>query len=250
MEFRIKWLQEESFLPFDPTHYWRTGLNAVFGEEVTTKATAGVRTLQDFESKILPDYLHCDCEVNAIDFETDTEIKIALALNLAELALVYEFALIDPVLTHDLGTPYGRTNLPLFGQLPNHLKSNSTFMERSELVYLIIWGEDVAQPRGWEWESFEERLDWVYILSQYLEPLWQNHEFLKGKTIYVLMVDQVTPDIVESLDDDDTVALKKIEMALLVFWSTTLQHDFGILHTPFFSSVGVHYDEYRCVAHQ
>lgn len=69
--------------------------------------------------------------------------------------------------------------------------------------------------------------------------------------MYVLTVDQVTPEIVESLEEeDDAVALKKIETALLVFWSTALQHDFGILHTPFYPSLRKDAEDLWCVAHR
>lgn len=119
------------------------------------------------------------------------------------------------------------------------------------LAWLCVFYEDYRAPCGWERESFDERLDWVWYLSQYLEPLWRKHEDLKGEKMYVLTVDQVTPEIVESLEEeDDAVALKKIETALLMFWSTALQRDFGILHTPFYPSLRKDAEDLRCVAHR
>lgn len=249
-EFRSKWPQGESFPAFDPNHYWRAGLDALFGAEATARAREGICSLEDFESEIVPDQLDCDCEVSAIDWETDTQLKTVLAVSFAEIALLYEFALIDPDLTQDLGESNNRTNLPLLGNLPDHLTSNSTYMERKSLVWQVVWADDFTERRGWELDSFDERLDWVWILSWYLEPLWRKHEHLKGETMYVLTVDQVTPDIIWSLDENDAVALKKIETALLVFWSTALQRDFGVLHTPFYASLGKDPDHYCCVAHR
>lgn len=155
----MKWSREESFPPFDLSCYWRAGLDALFGREATAKATAAVRNVQDFELEIQPDTLNCGCEISVIDVDTNTYTKITLALNLVEVALLHEFALIDPDLTHDLGAPYGRTNLLIIGLIPDQLKSNSAYLAKRVLVKDIVWGSNLSKPRRWEREDFMGRRD-------------------------------------------------------------------------------------------
>lgn len=249
-EFRFQWPKEKSFPAFDPTHYWCAGLIPLFGTEATTSAKEAARTLGDGARVILPDMLSCDCEVDVIDWEKDQKLKITLALLFAEVALLHEFALIDPDLTREYGEPPERTNLPLLGNLPDHLMNNSTFVERMALLCQVVWYGGQTELRGWERKDFDDRKNWVWHVSCYLEPLWRKHEHLKGEKMYLLHVDRVTPEIVASLEDGDSSALHKIEMSLLVFWLTALQRDFGILHTPFFSSPGVDLDRFTCLAHR
>lgn len=148
-EFRSRWPHGESFPPFDPSRYWRAGLDEMFGTVATARAKEGVCSLEDFESEIAPSLLSCGCDVSAIDWETDTELKTLLAITSAEMALLHEFALIDLILTQDLGEPHHYTNLPLLGDLPDHLTSNSTFQQkRMCLAWLCVFYEDYRAPCG------------------------------------------------------------------------------------------------------
>ncbi|EIM80057.1 uncharacterized protein STEHIDRAFT_162944 [Stereum hirsutum FP-91666 SS1] len=94
-EFRSRWPQGESFPPFDPSRYWRAGLDEMFGTVAPARAKEGVCSLEDFESEIAPSLLSCGCDVSTIDWETDTELKTLLAITSAEMALLHEFVLID-----------------------------------------------------------------------------------------------------------------------------------------------------------
>lgn len=248
-EFKHCW---PSDVPFNEDHPWRMGLDKLFGTAATARAQEGVRK-KDFDSvrEVLPEELDCECDtLDHIDWESDIELMVSIAYNYAEVALLYELALIDPDLTYDLGEPYGRVNYPLLGHLPDQLASNAVFMEKHTLVNTIVWYAGVEEPRGWEQEYFMDCRHWVLLLSRYLEPLWREDEKLKEKKIILRTVEQVKEESVMSLEETDMSELDAIRLSLLVFWATVLQRDFGIIHTPFFPSPNYRIEHFQCAAHR
>lgn len=246
--FKAKWPTGESAPSYTEDNYWALGLDEIFGTEATAQARTPEALAGNFVDNVSATLLPCGCEVQAIDWSSDKDAKIPLAVTLAEFELLHQFAILDDDLSRDYGKPYGRCSLPVYGPIPNELASNSSYMEKMGLVHHIVWFQGLEGLRGWEIEDLETRREWTLVLSGFLEPLWRKHDKYKNEKMATFFVHEVTKQVVESIDN--MRKLQHVELSLLVFWVRALQADFGIIHTEFFPSSRINPEDIRCSAHR
>lgn len=242
-DFKKSWLQNAAF-PYSDAVYWRGGLDKMFGQMVT----AEIRALPSLPMKVGPHTMECGCHASSIEWmQADVKLKQAVIIGWAEITLMHDFAMLDPDLMQDLDG-YGPAVVPLLSDLPPHLADNAMIKSKCFLVRDIVWFKGAAGQRGWECEDLLGRREWVRLLARYLEPLWRTSSKWATEAFVGGRVDDVTEDVVDSLEDLDQVKCQ--ERSLLMFWMRSLQMEKGLMPTAFYPSPGISVEEYHCPTHR
>lgn len=242
-DFKKLWPKSAAF-PYSDDVYWRGGHEKMFSKRITEQ----IRAEPSLPVLAGPHTMECGCHASSIDWlQTEVKLKKAVVIGWAEVALMHDFALLDPDLMQDLDG-YGHAVIPLLSDLPPHLASNNTVVRKRDLVQDIVWFRGPSAKRGWELEDLASRRDWVCLLARYLEPLWRASSKWATEEHAGGTVDDVTEAVVDSLEDMDQV--QRREKSLLTFWMRYLQMEKGLMPTAFYSSPGISVEEYHCPMHR